>query len=321
MGIKNLNRFFIENCSKNATRRVNIREFSGKTIVIDASIYMYKFIAQNALIENMYLLISIFKQNKVTPIFVFDGKSPPEKLDLINERHRLKKDAEKKYKELKLSLESASTSSKLDIELEMDALKKKFIRIKEGDVLKVKSLLKAYGISYCNAHGEADKVCVYMVLMNIAWACLSDDMDMFVYGCPRVLRHMSLLKHNVILYDLDVILKDLNMTMTDFRQITVISGTDYDISQNTSLLETIKWYKQFKTESSNYSESENGLLFYNWLYKFTKYINNYNSLIYIHDMFYVDENDNDLASHQLENFTWNINALQTILKSDGFVFA
>jgi hypothetical protein len=321
MGIKNLNRFFIENCSKNATRRIDVREFSGKTIVIDASIYMYKFIAQNALIENMYLLISIFKQNNVIPIFVFDGKSPPEKRELINERHRLKQDAEKKYRELKIALESAPASTKTEIELEMESLKKKFIRIKEGDFIKVKSLLRAYGVSYCDAHGEADKVCVYMVIMNIAWACLSDDMDMFVYGCPRVLRHMSLLKQNIILYDLDFILRDLNMSMTEFRQIAVISGTDYDISQSTSLTETIKWYKQFKTEGSNYSDSEDGLLFYNWLHKFTKYIKNYNTLIYIHNMFYIDENDNDLASHQLQKFTWNMRALQTILKTDGFMFA
>jgi len=321
MGIKNLNRFFIENCSKQATRRIDIREFYGKTIVVDTSIYIYKFISQNSLIENMYLLISIFKQNNVIPIFVFDGKSPPEKRDLINQRNRLKQEAETKYKELQISLSQAPSSVKQDIELEMESLKKKFIRIKDGDISKIKSLMKAYGVSYCEANGEADKLCVYMVKTGIAWACLSDDMDMFVYGCPRVLRHVSLLKHTVVLYDMDIILKDLKMSIADFRQITVISGTDYNINQDTSLLETIKWYAQFKKENSVNCNEEDGPAFYKWLQKFTKYIRNYENLIAVHNMFYVDDYDNDLASHQIHSFTFNITALQNLLKSDGFVFA
>jgi len=318
MGIKNLNRLFIETCSKHATRRVDIHSFTGKTVVVDTSIYMYKFIAQNALIENMYLLISIFIKNKISPIFVFDGKSPPEKRDLINQRRILKKDAEKKYTDLQSLLSTASPSSKQDIEIEMESLKKKFIRIKETDVSSVKSLMRAYGASYCDAEGEADKLCVYMVKTGKAWACLSDDMDMFVYGCPRVLRHVSLLKHSAILYDLDIILRDLDMSMNDFRQVTVISGTDYNINLSTSLGETMKLYNQFKNESRESSENE--LLFYSWLYKFTKYIRNYDDLISVHNMFYIHDNDDNLASREIQSFTGNIDMMKTVLKLDGFVF-
>jgi len=318
MGIKNLNRLFIETCSKQATRRVDIHSFAGKTVVVDTSIYMYKFIAQNALIENMYLLISIFIKNKISPIFVFDGKSPPEKRDLINQRRVLKKDAEKKYTDLQSLLSTASPSSKQDIEIEMESLKKKFIRIKETDVSSVKSLMRAYGASYCDAEGEADKLCVYMVKTGKAWACLSDDMDMFVYGCPRVLRHVSLLKHSAILYDLDIILRDLDMSMNDFRQVTVISGTDYNINLSTSLGETMKLYNQFKNESRESSENE--LLFYNWLYKFTKYIRNYDDLISVHNMFYIHDNDDNLASREIQSFIGNIGMMKTVLKLDGFVF-
>ena len=52
MGIKYLNRFLKENCSKNSIRKINLNQLESKTIVIDASIYMYKYIAENALIEN-----------------------------------------------------------------------------------------------------------------------------------------------------------------------------------------------------------------------------------------------------------------------------
>ena len=57
------------------------------------------------------------------------------------------------------------------------------------------------GISYYQAKGEADKLCAKLVNKNKVFACLSEDMDLFVYGCPKVLRYISLLNKNVIMYD------------------------------------------------------------------------------------------------------------------------
>ena len=82
MGIKHLNRYFIDNCQKKSMSKVSMRSFAGKTIVVDTSIYMYKFTAQSALLENMYLMISIFLQFDITPIFIFEGKPPAEKRQL-----------------------------------------------------------------------------------------------------------------------------------------------------------------------------------------------------------------------------------------------
>ena len=39
---------------------------------------------------------------------------------------------------------------------------------------------------YYTAINEADELCASMVINGFAWACLSEDMDMFVYGCTRV---------------------------------------------------------------------------------------------------------------------------------------
>jgi 5'-3' exonuclease len=75
MGIKNLNRFLRDECS-NSIHILNIKDLSGKKIVVDISIYLYKFQAENALIENMYLMLSIFNHYKIIPIFIFDGKPP-----------------------------------------------------------------------------------------------------------------------------------------------------------------------------------------------------------------------------------------------------
>ena len=83
MGIKNLNRFIRETCkqSKNCIERVHLRGLMGKKIAIDISIYLYKY---SAIIENIYLMLSIFKHYGIIPIFIFDGKPPTEKKTLID---------------------------------------------------------------------------------------------------------------------------------------------------------------------------------------------------------------------------------------------
>ena len=70
MGVKQLNSFIKHNCYKLLEKK-NLCEFKGKTIVIDASIYMYKFLEDDLLIENIYLLCSIFRSHNIIPIFVF----------------------------------------------------------------------------------------------------------------------------------------------------------------------------------------------------------------------------------------------------------
>ena len=64
------------------------------------------------------------------------------------------------------------------------------------------------------------------------YACLSEDMDLFIYGCPRVLRYLSLLNEIVVIYYLDTILKDLDISFIEFKEICILSGTDYNYSTN-----------------------------------------------------------------------------------------
>ena len=60
MGIRNLNRYLKDNCH-DSIKCINIAELSGKRIVVDISIYLYKYESENALLENMYVMLSIFR--------------------------------------------------------------------------------------------------------------------------------------------------------------------------------------------------------------------------------------------------------------------
>lgn len=101
MGIHNLNRFLYDNCSKRAIYKTHLQYAEGKTVVVDTSIYMYKFMANNKLLENMQKMLDVFTKNKITPVFIFDGKPPEEKRELLKRRQMAKYMAEKKYNELK----------------------------------------------------------------------------------------------------------------------------------------------------------------------------------------------------------------------------
>ena len=109
MGIKYLNRFLIEKCKRSSIGKKTLNIMRDKTIVIDTSIYMYKYTAQGSLLENFYLMISTFRKYNITPLFVFDGKPPAEKKELLKERQYLKTQAETKYKELVEELAKAET--------------------------------------------------------------------------------------------------------------------------------------------------------------------------------------------------------------------
>ena len=101
----------------------------------------------------------------------------------------------------------------LNLQNSIEKLKKQCVRVSWGDSEKAKRLIKLCNEDFYIADGEADQLCVQLVLNKTAWACMSDDMDMFVYGCPRVLRYFSLLNHNVIVYNVKDILNDFPNSM------------------------------------------------------------------------------------------------------------
>ena len=92
---------------------------------------MYKYESNNTLIENMYLMLAIFRQYNIIPIFIFDGKPPTEKKALLKKRNEDKKEAENEYNILKQKLENnvSSNEDKEEIISNMDLLKKQFIYI------------------------------------------------------------------------------------------------------------------------------------------------------------------------------------------------
>ena len=60
----------------------------------------------------------MLRHYNINPVFVFDGKPPPEKHDLLKQRRLEKKDAENKYAILKNSLDTEKPDDKMKVEME-----------------------------------------------------------------------------------------------------------------------------------------------------------------------------------------------------------
>ena len=227
MGIPSLN-YYIRKFCPESIKTHHLRAFEGQTIVIDTSIYLYRFQGIGTIIENMYIMCGLFKQSNISPIFVFDGAPPSEKLDTIKRRILKKKEAEEEYNVMKNNLENRLTKHERNIIIDkMKILEKQFIRVKGYEIRNVKKFLEAAGIDYIVAEGEADMVCAKMVVDGKANACLSDDMDLFVYGCPVVLRHFDLKNQILLAYNLTHILAKFNISLYDFKCLCILTGTDY----------------------------------------------------------------------------------------------
>jgi 5'-3' exonuclease len=322
MGIKNLNKYLQMNCS-NSIKCISLSELSGKKIAIDVSIYLYKYEGEDALVENMYLLLSVIRKYNIIPIFIFDGKAPTEKKALIQKRIDDRTDAQKEYNILKRKLSDADENEKKEIINTMDQLKKKIIYITKEKIDRIKDLIRYYGATYYDAPNEADELCAMLVIKKKVWACLSEDMDMFVYGCSRVLRYLSLLNHSVVLYYYKGILEDLQISGQDFKEICIIAGTDYNtnLNNNLNIFNIFNYHKQY---IKNKDKDNNNITFNNWLQtqKEIGYNINIDLIEKIKIMFdlYVKEYLNIYNKIKITNSQIDYKNLQNLLEQDGFIF-
>jgi hypothetical protein len=145
-------------------------------------------------------------------------------------------------------------------------------------------------------------------------------MDMFVYGCSRVIRYLSLLQHTAVIYDMKGILNNLGISQKELREICVLSGTDYNIEIDNpkhSLIDTLKIFKKYHKSNTN-------LEFYEWLnVNNSVLIKDYTLLKSIYDMFDLNKNHYDIKIFEkikIINGPISKDEITKILKTDGFIF-
>ena len=234
MGIKGLTQLIKDN-APDAIDTVNLHKISGKTVAIDASMFMYKMLINMRGKNESYLknengkvishIAGIFYKTSnylavnITPIYVFDGKPPQNKDDTIKSRHE-------KVKNAKEAMEKDTLS-----EQEKNKLEKQTVRLTKEYVDDIKHLLTLMGVSYVQADGEAEAYASEMCRKGIVDYVVTEDMDTLAFGCPKMIRtclDKSIKRSDVIsIIDLETILSKFEMSYTEFVDMCILCGCDY----------------------------------------------------------------------------------------------
>jgi flap endonuclease-1 len=296
MGIRNLNKYLLQNCH-NSIRNIHLSELKNKKLSVDISIYLYHFERNGNLIDGIYDMINIFKFYNIIPVFIFDGKPPNEKKYILQERNKQKEKNKEKINELTDILNNTSNEcieEKNNILSNIEKLKRQTIFITREKIEQVKNIIRMNGATYYDAPQEADELCSILTIREQVWGCVSDDMDMFVYGCTRIIRYFNIFNRTAKLYNINEILFELNVSFNDFKQICILSGTDYNIYNNKyNLLKSINLYNQYQKYINlhTYEKTYSPLGFIEWIIQYIDTSLNYELLHKIYYMF--DLNDSN----------------------------
>lgn len=92
-----------------------------------------------------------------------------------------------------------------------------------------KLLLSALGVPWMVAPGESDAQCAHFARSGDAWATVTQDWDIMLFGAPRAVRNLSQSKtKKPELLDLDAALSKTGITREQLVDAAILIGTDYN---------------------------------------------------------------------------------------------
>lgn len=204
MTIKGLYKL-IKTRAPDAVTTVPLKSLSGTYIFIDASLYIYKWIATGIAnkiynengdhvnhIQGCIWQVCALVAAGIKPVYVFDGPPPAEKRELIEQRKTAR---------------DAGTS----------------IRVPSAAFTAVAKLLELMGVTAITATGEAEATAAALARAH-GGAVATEDSDCLLFGAPRMVRDIS---DTVVVIELDGVLAGLDMTMPELVDLGIILGSDY----------------------------------------------------------------------------------------------
>ena len=256
MGIECLTKYINEHC-KSCYYKKPLKFLKNKVIVVDISIYLYKFKQQGNLIDNLYLMCAKFRHYNIIAIFVFDGKADTNKTECLEIRKEERKVAKEEYKQLQNQLKEN------DIEVEPNKLKeleRKLISITKKDITFAKTLFDIMGFQCVQSLYESDCMISSLMYNNPRiWGCITEDSDLFAYGCKRVIKYFNPNKSVITIYNTDSILFSMNINWRQFQFICLLSKNDYHMNSKYNFYQAFYHYKKhnYKTINGSINLPEN----------------------------------------------------------------
>ena len=158
-------------------------------------------------------------EKDIKPIYIFDGQAPELKSETQAKRREIRDEAEKIYKD---ALAKGDTEKARKFAMRSSKLSPEIIESS-------KKLLTLMGIPYIDAKGEGEAQAAYLVQNGDAYAVASQDYDCLLFGAKRVVRNLAVNSNlgNLEYYQLNKVLKELNVTREELVDMGILIGTDF----------------------------------------------------------------------------------------------
>lgn len=214
---------------------ISFKDLEGRTVSIDAFNTLFQFLStirqrdgrpltdENGNITShlsgiLYRNSSMIEKG-IKPIYIFDGKAPELKKETQAKRREVRDEAEKIYKD---ALAKGDTEKARKFAMRSSKLSPEIISSS-------KKLLTLMGIPYIDAKGEGEAQAAYLVQNGDAYAVASQDYDCLLFGAKRVVRNLAVNSNlgNLEYYQLDKVLRKLNITREELIDMGILIGTDF----------------------------------------------------------------------------------------------
>ena len=266
MGIKELNKTVCKYGDPNIFKVVKAEKMKGKRFAVDISIFICGFAmtSQDAWFNTMTNFLISFIKYKVNVIIIFDGKNVPKeklverelrKTTQQNQKARLDKIKFFKEKlmmrcfegdEIKLvpeplqeEFQEVFKRSKIDdinpkdaeevltfVQEKVDKAEQAAEGVQAHHKTMTRELVKAMGIPYIQADGEAEHLAASMAFQGIVDGVISRDTDTLCYGCPLLVTDIK--NGNFHCVELKDMILTLKMDMKQFVDLCICLQCDYN---------------------------------------------------------------------------------------------
>jgi flap endonuclease-1 len=103
------------------------------------------------------------------------------------------------------------------------------VSVGETELAECRDLLSLLGIPWVVSPGESDAQCAHLVQAGAAWAAVTQDWDIALFGAPRALRNLTTSKTRTPeLLDLATALRAAGLSREQLVDAALLIGTDYN---------------------------------------------------------------------------------------------
>ena len=214
---------------------ISFKDLEGRVVSIDAFNTLYQFLSTirqrdgrpltdehgnvTSHLSGILYRNSSMIEKDIKPIYIFDGQAPELKSETQAKRREVRDEAEQIYKE---ALKSGDTEKARKFAMRSSKLSPEIIESS-------KKLLTLMGIPYVEAKGEGEAQAAYLVANGDAYAVASQDYDCLMFGAKRVVRNLAVSSNlgDLEFYQLDKVLRQLNVTREELVDMGILIGTDF----------------------------------------------------------------------------------------------